>query len=227
MLRSIRALLAHPTVKRLLANKEAFTAAVLYGGTAFHFLYGVFRLVSGAFSYDAYVDTASFFYLQLALNRLVLIRALHTKAEGAVRGDSVRMALRTSGVLLLLTGVTVFPLVAATVRGERLSSYPRYVVFASAAYAVYSLISALTDIRLLHRAGRPLLSASRAVVLTASAVSAFTFLIDLLFTIKDTVPSLRRLFILVGGLLTLSVAVGLGLRLLLLSRSVEEKLPPS
>ncbi len=195
-------------VHRFLREPALRGAVFLYSGAVFHFLYGVFRLLIGIFYRHFPMDTVAFFYLSLSFNRLFLIRALHMHGK-----EGNRRAVRLSGRMLFLTLGLLLLLLAQTAAGGRRSSYPLYTVLVSGGYAVASVFLAVAELFHRRRLKSPLLSASRAVGLTAALLSAFTFLSDLLFFIPPILPALRQALLLSVGagvfLFVLFFAVGL------------------
>lgn len=192
----------------LVGDPTARGAFFLYGGALFHFLYAVFRLVTGILYRQYRIDTAVLFYLSLALNRFLLIRAYRKESDEV----AVRRACRASGKLLFITAGIMLLLISETVAGGRRIHFPRGFLFVSGTYALFGAISALLELFFLKRLHTPLLSASRTVGLLSALISSFNFLEDLLASSPIFGENVRRTLLLTVGaailLLVLFLAVG-------------------
>ena len=180
---------------------------VLYFGAAFHFLFAAFRLLTGVLYQRLYLDATALFYLLLATNRFVLIRA-YRESDARI---SCAHALRISRKLLLATLAVMLVLMLQTVAGMRSATYPPYIALVSGLYALMSAALAVYELLYAKRLGSPLLSASRTLSLTAAALTAFTFLSDLLFSLSALfVPRVRSALLLSLALALLLFIAWLG-----------------
>ena len=164
-------------VSLLVRDPHARGTLFLFGGTAFHFLYGSFRLLVGVLYRSYSVDVTAFFYLSLALARLFLLRSQRE------RKGAEATACRLAGRALFVTAGLMLLLIADSMAGEPIS-YPFYALIASGGYAVASASLAILELLYLKRLRSPLLSASRAVGLASTLLSSFGFLSDVLLSIE-------------------------------------------
>ena len=178
---------------RILRDPHARGAFFLYFGAAFHFLYGGFRLVTGVLYRPYRVDAAAFFYLTLALSRLFLLRAYR---EGE-RGDSARYACRLAGRVLYVAVGIMMLLIVETLAGRGRAPYPFYALLVSGGYAITSATLSALELLYLGRLKSHILSASRAVSLTAAVLSVFNFFTDVFsyFALRLTLGALSLLFV--------------------------------
>ncbi|MBE6655258.1 MAG: hypothetical protein E7609_00100 [Ruminococcaceae bacterium] len=187
-------------------DPHARGAFFLVGGTAFHFLYGSFRLIMGVLYRAYYIDITAFFYLTLAVSRLFLLRAYWGDEEETT-------ACRYAGRMLFFTVGIMLLLIAETVAGGGRSPYPFYALLVSGGYALTSASLAIAELLYLRRLNSPLLSASRAVGLASTLFSIFGFLSDVLLSVAILPSSLRDALHLTFGAMTLLfvlfLAVGL------------------
>lgn len=167
------------SIRRLFFNLRLRSMLFLYGGTAFHFLYALFRLLTGARYRASHVDATALFYLSLALNRFFLILAYRDGKEPL----ELHLTLRRSGRLLFFTVGIMLVLIVEIIAGGRRSSYPMYIAVISGGYAAGAALLSFLELFYLRRLHSPLLSTSRAVGLASTLLSFYTFLGDLLFYI--------------------------------------------
>lgn len=187
---------------RLLRDPVARAVFFLYGGAAFHFFYAAYRLVTGILYRPYHVDITAFFYLTLAVNRLLLIRAYRNRESSAY----VRAACRYSGRLLFLTIGIMLLAIVETVAVGRITPYPLYAVLISGGYAFASASLAVSELFVFRRLRNGLLRASRAVGLTAALLSVFAFLGDLLrYASFVSTETERALLLFAGSLVILFV----------------------
>lgn len=166
-------------LRRFVRDPRARGAFFLVGGTAFHFLYASFRLFTGILYRTYHVDVTALFYLSLAVARLFLLRAYFENREAEEKNTACRFAGRmlfvTVGVMLLLIGETL--------SGGARSAYPFYALLVSGGYALTSVGLAIAELWYLKRLKSSLLSASRAVGLASTLLSAFGFASDVLLSV--------------------------------------------
>lgn len=202
-------------IKQILSRPEARAVLFLYGGAVFHFLYALYRLLTGILYRRNHMDAAVIFYLSLAANRFSLILAY----KRARASDAVDTALSRSGKLLYITVGCMLLLMGETIAGTRRAPYPRFLLLVSGGYAILAAALALLELLYLKRLGSPLLSASRAVGLASAALSSYTFLGDLLYFLKLSPAGREVLLLLLGAVILLflgffatALHVGNGLR---------------
>lgn len=195
-------------LNHLARNPGARGSFFLIGGTAFHFLYGSFRLFVCVLSVESRVDVAAFFYLSLSLSRLFLLRA-HRKS----REEDETLACRLAGRVLFFTVAIMLLLIAETLMTGARVHYPFPALLVSGGYAVTSSGLAIAELLYLKRLKSPLLSASRAVGLASALFSAFVFLSDVLLSVALLPPVMTDALGLTMGALTLLFVIFLAVGL--------------
>ena len=191
--------------RHLLYDPHTRAAFFLVGGTAYHFLYGSFRLIASIRSPMRSPDMAAFFYLSLAVSRLFLLRAYR-------EGGEKDAACRFSGRVLFVTVGIMLLLLAETATLPQMLS-PFYVLIVSGGYAVTSVGLTIAELLYLKRLKSPLLSASRAVGLASTLLSSALFIsdvVDSVYLLGDGVKTAVRLIVgALALLILLFFAVGL------------------
>lgn len=162
---------------RLVRDPHVRGTLFLFGGTAFHFIYGSFRLLTGVFYRLYRIDVMAVFYLSLALARLFLLRSYWGAGE-----EDEALACRLAGRSLFLAAGLVLLLIV-DITADEPARYPFYVLIASGGYAVASASLSIFELLYLKRLRSPLLSASRAVGLASTLLSSYGFLSDVLLSI--------------------------------------------
>ena len=194
---------------RLARDPHVRGAFFLVGGTAFHFLYASFRLLIGVLYRTYHVDVTALFYLSLAVARLFLLRAYFENREGA----EANTACRSAGRMLFVSVGVMLLLIGETLSGGARSAYPFYALLVSGGYAVTSAVLAIAELLYLRRLRSSLLSASRAVGLASTLLSAFGFASDVLLSVTRlptvVIDALRLSLGAFTLLFVFSLAVGL------------------
>lgn len=196
-------------LRRLARDVHARGAFFLIGGTAFHFLYGSFRLLTGVLYRSYHVDVTAFFYLSLAAARLFLLRAYVENRKK----EEISTACRLAGRMLFVTVGVMLLLIGETLSGGARSAYPFYALLVSGGYALTSASLSIAELWYLKRLRSPLLTASRAVGLASTLLSAFGFASDVLLSLARLPTAVIDALRLSLGAFTLlfvfSLAVGL------------------
>lgn len=170
---------SHPLVKKLLAHPlggryitdVAFRAEVsLYPSFVINILYAAIKLVSGILYGSVWFITLSAYYILLAVMRFLLLtsaRKRHVKSSIAAEFKRYRVC----GVLLAMMTLALSGMILFIVRQDGGYDYPGILIYVMAMYAFYAVITAIINIIKFRKHGSPVLSAAKAINLTAALVS--------------------------------------------------------
>lgn len=166
----VRKIRDHPLGGRYLAD-VAFRAEVsLYPSLIINMLYAAVKMVSGILYGSVWFITLSAYYILLAVMRFLLltsVRKRHVSSSIAVEFRRYRVC----GILLAVMTLALSGMVLFIVRQDGNYNYPGVLIYAMAMYAFYAVITAIINIFKFRKHGSPVLSAAKAINLTAALVS--------------------------------------------------------
>lgn len=167
----------HPFVRKMLdipfvskyVKEAAFRAeASLYQGFFINLLYAGIKLVSGILYSSVWFVTLAVYYILLALMRASLLHYVRTDKKSMVSEWS---RYRLCGIILLFMNVALAGIVVLVVYENSGFAYPGVLIYAMALYAFYAAITAVRNVVKFRKYGSPVMSAAKAVSLTAALVS--------------------------------------------------------
>lgn len=170
---TVQKLRAHPLVKRF-STDVLFRADVsLYRGMLANLLYAVFKLAASIRYASVWFGAVSVYYFTLCGIRLYLARA--SRKSGGRQEQERRLyelqVCRRTGFLMLLLTVAMLGMILQMVLHNRSFQYPGMVIYASAFYTFYSLITAVVYAVKARKLHRPAFSAARALNLDGALMS--------------------------------------------------------
>lgn len=127
--------------------------------------YVAFRLIMAIIYSSVWFYSLMGYYLVLSLLRGVILYALLKKETNEVK------IYRIIAWLLLLLNSTITGIMILTIKTNSGFSYPGYVIYVSAAYAFYSLISSIVNVIKFRKIGSPILSSAKVLGLVSALVS--------------------------------------------------------
>lgn len=148
-------------------NDLAFRGSVsIYQGMTVNFLYVLFRIVVGIRYTSMWFISMAVYYLVLAVLRLSLILSYRQK----VNIDELRCYRRTAWLIFLLN-IPMGGMITLMVLTNSGYSYPGYVIYLSAMYTFYTMVTSVINLVRFRRLGSPILSAAKVLNFIATLVS--------------------------------------------------------
>lgn len=158
-----------PLAARLAGDSLFRMGLSLRFGFAMNLLYVALKLAAGIYYRSAWFLALAAYYVLLTGMRFSLLR--RENGVGVLsRGQELRR-YRLCGLMLFPMDLALSAIVVLMARHRRGYDYPGFLIYAMAAYAFYSVISATVSLVRLRKQKNALLSASKAVKLTAAMVS--------------------------------------------------------
>lgn len=155
----------------LLLKDAAFRAWItVYLSLAWDLLVAAAKLIAGFAVRSAWLITLGAYYLFLAVLRAMIVRPIRARRARAAFVEGVRR-YRDCGVALLAMNQILVSVVVQAVLARGGFNYPGPLIYLMAAYAFWAVVSATVRLVKFHREADPLLSAAKAVSLTAAMVS--------------------------------------------------------
>lgn len=164
----VKKALDHPLIGRYLQEDLFRAETALYQGFIINLLYAGIKMFSGICYQSVWFVTLSIYYILLAVMRASL---LHYVRKGREDKTSEWRRYRLCGIILLLMNVVLAGMVVLVVCENSGFEYPGMLIYVMAMYAFYAAITAVWNVVRFKRFGSPVMSAAKAISLTAALVS--------------------------------------------------------
>lgn len=167
--------LINSTFGYLLRKDEAFRAWLsLFLSMGWNLLYAIIKLLAGWALKSMWLKLMGVYYLVLALLRLILVRPVGKRPAGEIAHEQVISEwrrYRLCGATLLIMNQVLMMVVILLLTHRGRFNYPGSLIYLMAAYAFWAVTNATIKLVKFHRKDDPLMSAAKAVSLTAAMVS--------------------------------------------------------
>lgn len=147
-------------------RRELWARLTLLGGLLFNLTYAVFRTVAGLFTNSLWFCAEGVYYMGLGTARFLVAEADRT-------GTPAAESYKRGGKLLLLLSLSAVGTVTLAVGAREAPQYTDTIIFATALFAAWRVLSALFQIFWFHRRHRAVPLLAKAISLSAAAVSLF------------------------------------------------------
>lgn len=175
-----RGIESHPLVKRMLSvsflnryiTEDTYRAKVaLCSGLLINLLYVGIKLFSGIYYKSVWFVTLAVYYILLAVMRFSLLH--HVKGQKRRGNDKAAewRRYRLCGIILLLMNWALTGIIVLVIFQNSGFEYPGMLIYVMAMYAFYAIITAVINLIKFRKYGSPVLSAAKAIDLTAALVS--------------------------------------------------------
>ncbi|MCM1334610.1 MAG: hypothetical protein NC084_10010 [Bacteroides sp.] len=159
-----------PIVGRYMDDPLFRAEASLYTGFLINLAYAAIKLVSGIRYRSLWFAALSVYYLFLSVLRYLLLHHVRRNAAGRAYAAELRR-YRLCGVVLIVMNLALSAIVTLVVVWDRGFEYGGYLIYVMAAYTFYMTIKAIVNTVKFRKYKSPILSAAKAVDLTAALVS--------------------------------------------------------
>lgn len=183
-------------------NDLAFRGSVsIYRGMTVNFLYVLFRIVVGIRYASMWFISMAVYYLVLGVLRLSLILSYRQK----VNIDELRCYRRTAWLLFLLN-IPMGGMITLMVLTNSGYSYPGYVIYLSAMYTFYTMVTSVINLVRFRRLGSPILSAAKVLNFIAALMSILSLQTAMIAQFSAESDSFRKTMnAITGGVIWLCV----------------------
>ena len=183
-------------------NDLAFRGSVsIYQGMAVNFLYVLFRIVVGIRYASVWFISMAVYYLVLAVLRLSLILNYRHKSKAIeLRG------YRRTAWLLFLLNLPMGGMILLMVLTNSGYSYPGFVIYLSAMYTFYTMVTSVINLVRFCRLGSPILSAAKVLNFIAALMSILGLQTAMIAQFSTEGDGFRKMMnAITGGAIWLSV----------------------
>lgn len=163
-----RKMLGIPMISKYLKEATFRAETSLYQGFFINLLYAGIKLFSGIFYGSVWFVTLAVYYILLALMRASLLHYVRKDEKSRV---SEWRRYRLCGIILLFMNVALAGIIILVVYRNSGFEYPGMLIYVMAMYAFYAAIMAVRNVVKFRKYGSPVMSAAKAISLTAALVS--------------------------------------------------------
>lgn len=190
----------------------------LYQGMAVNFFYVVFRAVAGVRYASVWFISMAVYYLVLACLRTYLV-------VGYRKRTPMReyRCYRTTAWLLFLLNIPMGGMIVLMVRTNSGFSYPGYIIYLSALYTFYTMVTAVINLVKFRRLGSPILSAAKVLNFVAAMMSILGLQTAMISRFSLNGESYRKMMNAITGGFVYGIVILIAVYMLLHSRKLKKK----
>lgn len=171
----IQKLLESSVVRRYLKEHIFRTEISLYSGLMINLLYAGIKLFSGIRYQSVWFGTLAVYYFLLAVLRFSLLNYLRKRGRSTKNNQWEELKrCRICGIVLMALDWALAGIIILAVTKNNGFAYPGMLIYLMALYTFYSVITAVMNVVKFRKYGSPVISAAKAVSLTAALVSMFS-----------------------------------------------------
>lgn len=185
--------------KRYLTEDILRAKISIYAGLCIHLIYSVFKLVSGIYYSSFWFGSEAFYHIIISIIQFLMVNGERKKALNEWK------VYRVCGILMLLLNLAISAVVLMTVFRNKSYSYSGIIIYATAAYTFYRLITAFVHIGKFRKRERPILAESKFLNLSASLMSLYALQTAMLTQFADGTMNIKAMNTATGCFVIFSV----------------------
>lgn len=184
-------------------------------------LYAAFRMIVGMHYASVWFLSMAVYYLVLGCLRLsLMVSSRHSGQSWELR------CYRRTAWLLFLLNIPMGGMILLMVVTNSGYSYPGYVIYLSALYTFYTLITAILNLVRFRRLGSPILSAVKVLNLVAALMSVLGLQTAMIAQFSADGPGFRKMMNTITGGCVWGIVIVIAVYMLVHSRTTERKVTP-
>lgn len=190
----------------------------LYQGMTVNFFYMVFRIIAGIRYASVWFVSMAVYYLVLACLRTYLV-------IGYRKRTPIRecRCYRTTAWLLFLLNIPMGGMIVLMVRTNSGFSYPGYVIYLSALYTFYTMVTAVINLVKFRRLGSPILSAAKVLNFVAAMMSILGLQAAMISRFSENGEAYRKMMNAITGGFVYGIVILIAVYMLLHGKKMREK----
>lgn len=196
---------AHPAVEKILKDKELRFKISLYFEQCLNFGYGILKTANGLVVGSAWIGADGIYNLTQGIMQLFQILRRRKNLPMEKQWKSYRFC----GWMTLVLHLTTTGLIFQMIHWGRSEDYPGFMIFATAAFAFYKLISSFVDVAKDRKHSAPVDSAVRMLDLSQAFFSIFSLQVAMFHVFGEGFAYEKLMNTLTGGAVCL-LTVGMG-----------------
>lgn len=197
----------------------AFRGSIsIYQGIAVNLFYVAFRIMAA-------IRYASVWFLSMAVYYLVLggLRAYLIVCYRRRTPELERRCYHTTAWFLFLLNIPMGGMIVLMVRTDSGFSYPGYVIYLSALYTFYTMITSAINLIRFRRLGSPILSAAKVLHFVAAMMSILGLQTAMISRFSENGENYRRMMNAITGSFVYCIVILIAIYMLLHGRYLRKK----
>ena len=210
--------LASSFVKQYLSDPAFRGSISIYQGMAVNFFYVVFCVIAG-------VRYASVWFVSMAVYYLVLGGLRAYLIIGYRRRNPHREVLcyRTTAWLLFLLNIPMGGMIVLMVRTNSGYTYPGYIIYLSALYTFYAMVTSVIRLVKFRKLGSPILSAAKVLHFVAAMMSILGLQTAMISRFSINGAAYRKMMNAITGGVVYGIVILIAVYMLFHSRNLRKK----
>ena len=191
----------------IVQNREYRAWLSLRVGLGINLAYAAFKLSMGVYFWSAWFGATAVYYMVLCVIRFLLVRGDHAIAQ--MQDDDRRQkramaGYRQCGWLILLLNIAMTGMIVQMVWHDEAFRYPGVMIYASAAYTFYRLVTAIVSMVRFRRAENPLFAAAKSIDMCVALMSLYALQSAMIVTFGES----ERFRLIMNSITGFAVAIG-------------------
>ena len=200
-------------------NDLAFRGSVsIYQGVAVNVFYVVFRIVAGIRYASVWFISMAVYYLVLGCLRAYLIVCYRRRDP-----ELERRCYHTTAWLLFLLNFPMGGMIVLMVRTNSAFSYPGSIIYLSALYTFYTMVTSVLNLVKFRKLGSPILSAAKVLNFIAAMMSILGLQTAMISRFSENGESYRKMMNAITGGFVYGIVILIAVIMLLHSRKTRKK----
>lgn len=170
----MRRIASTPLGHRYVYHQEFRVSVSIFQGMTTNFLYAIFRMITGIHYASVWFISIAVYYMVLGILRLYLLHSYRRSRAFSIPDNKhlyeYHCYFRTA-IYLFLLHIPMGGMIILMVRTNAGFSYPGYVIYLSALYTFYSVISSVINLIKFRKLGNPILSAAKVLHFISAMMS--------------------------------------------------------
>ena len=212
---------ASPIAERYFKDLAFRGSISIYQGIAVNLFYVAFRVMAA-------IRYASVWFLSMAVYYLVLggLRAYLIVCYRRRTPELERRCYHTTAWLLFLLNIPMGGMIVLMVRTNSGFSYPGYIIYLSALYTFYSIITAAANLIKFRKLGNPILSAAKVLNFVAAMMSILGLQTAMISRFSEHGENYRRMMNAITGGFVYGIVILIALFMLFRGKNAKKKVNP-
>lgn len=209
---------ASPVAGRYLKGLAFRGSISIYQGMTVNFFYVVFRIAAGIRYASVWFISMAVYYLVLGILRTYLV-------IGYRRRTPMREyhCYRTTALLLFLLNIPMGGMIVLMVRTDSGFSYPGYIIYLSALYTFYTMVTSVINLVKFRRLGSPILSAAKVLNFVAAMMSILGLQTAMISRFSVNGEGYRKMMNAITGGFVYGIVILIAVYMLLHGRNLRKK----
>lgn len=205
---------AEAELTRQYLHDPAFRGSVsIYQGLAVNLFYCAFRIAAGIRYASVWFLSMAVYYLVLGSLRLYLIVCYRRRTPA-----SERLCYRQTAWLLFLLNIPMGGMIVQMVRTNSGFSYPGYIIYLSALYTFYTMVTSVIQLVKFRKLGSPILSAAKVLHFVSAMMSILGLQTAMISRFSENGEDYRQMMNALTGGFVYGIVILIALYMLLHSR---------